>query len=96
MEWKNLSDDAKGVIEWVVNPFTNIKEIIEIKIGSVFHRNCPKLCRNLGKSLDNVNITITQKLYQEILKFVTESEDMQYEQSTDGLIFRLKDDIEIR
>lgn len=25
MEWRNLSDEAQGIIEWVVNPFTDKK-----------------------------------------------------------------------
>ena len=33
MEWKNLSDKAKGILEWVENPYTKNRETIEIKIG---------------------------------------------------------------
>ena len=65
MEWRNLSDEAQSIIEWVVNP------------------------------LDNVNILITEELYKEISKYVTQSEDMEYEQSDKKLVFRLKDGVEI-
>ncbi len=95
MEWKNLSEDAKGIIEWVVNPFTDVRETIEIKIGEVFHRRCPKLCTDFYEPVVNVNIPVTKELYQEILKYVTESEDILCNQYTDGLIFRLKDEVEI-
>lgn len=47
MEWKDLSDEAQGIIEWVVSPFTNFKETIEIKIGEIFHSSCPKFCGGL-------------------------------------------------
>ena len=36
MKWNDLSNDAKSIIEWVENPFTNKRETIEIKIGEVF------------------------------------------------------------
>lgn len=95
MEWKDLSDDAQGIIEWVVSPFTNFKEIIEIKIGEVFHRSCPRLCVDRGEPLGDVNIFVTKKLYHEILEYVTNQNDMQCEQFADSLIFRLKDGVEI-
>lgn len=95
MEWKNLSEEAKGIIEWVINPFTDVRETIEIKIGEVFHRKYPKLCIDFYEPIVNVNILVTQNLYQEILKYVTEFEDIQCNQYTDGLIFRLKDRVEI-
>lgn len=93
MEWKDLSEEAKGIIEWVVNPITNFKQTIEIKIGEIFHRKCPKYW--IGIPLGDVNIIVNQKLYQEILKYVTKSEDMEYKELLDGLIFRLKDEVEV-
>ncbi len=95
MEWKNLSEEAKSVLEWVENPFTKERETIEIKIGEKFYRKCPKLCGDFREPLDDTDILITKQLYQEILRYVTESEDMLCNQYTDGLIFRLKDGIEI-
>ena len=95
MDWKNLSEEAKGIIEWVVNPFTDVKETIEIKIGEVFHRKCPKLCMDFYEPVANVNIPMTKKLYQEILKYVSKQEDMEYEESSDRLIFRLKSGVEV-
>lgn len=64
MQWNSLSDDAKGIIEWVVSPITNIKQTIEIKIGNTFHRKCPKFCWDFGEPLDDINILVTKKLYQ--------------------------------
>ena len=91
MKWNDLSNDAKSVIEWVENPSTHKRETIEIKIGAVFHRKCPIYCGDNGKHSD-VNITVTKELYQEILKFVTEDDEIQCEQFTDGLLFKLKED----
>ena len=90
MRWNDLSNDAKSIIEWVENPFTNKRETIEIKIGEVFHRKCPMYCGNNGKQPD-VNIFITKELYQEVLRFVTEDDEIQCEQFMDGLLFKLKE-----
>lgn len=95
MRWVDLSDEAKGVIEWVVSPITNFKQTIEIKIGEVFHRKCPKFCGDYGEPIGNIDIPITKELFQEILKYVKKDENMQYEQSEDKLIFRLKDGVEV-
>lgn len=95
MKWTDLSDEAKGVIEWVVSPITNFKKTIEIKIGETFHRECPKFCGDYGEPIGNIDIPITKELFQEILKYVKQTEDMQYEEKTDRLIFRLKDGVEV-
>ena len=95
MEWKNLSDKAKGILECLENPYTKNRETIEIKIGEVCYRKCPKSCGDFGEPLDDVNILVTKELYQEVLCYVSESEDMRYEQLADGIVFRLKDGVEI-
>lgn len=74
IRWNNLSDEAKSIIEWIENPFTGEKEIVEIKIGKVFQRKCPK-CMNNSKQPD-VNILITEELYQEVLEFVIYSGEL--------------------
>lgn len=84
MEWKNLSNEAKSVIEWIENPFTGERETIEIKIGEVFQRKFP-----------SVNILVTKELYQEILRFVTEDDNIQCEQFMDNLLFRLKETVKL-
>ena len=95
MKWNDLSNDAKSIIEWVENPFTNKRETIEIKIGEVFHRKCPMYCGNNGKQPD-VNILITKELYQEVLRFVIEDDEIQCEQFMDGLLFKLKEDSKVK
>ena len=95
MKWNDLSNDAKSIIEWVENPFTNKRETIEIKIGEVFHRKCPMYCGDNGGQSD-VNILVTKELYQEVLRFVTEDDEIQYEQLIDGLLFKLKEDSKVK
>lgn len=95
MEWKNLSEEAKGVIEWVIDPITNFKQTIKIKIGETFHRKCKIFCLNYEKPVEDINILITKELFQEILKYVSKNEDMEYEKSSDSLTFRLKNGVEV-
>lgn len=95
MKWNDLSDSAKSIIEWIENPFTNQRETIEIKIGEVFHRKYPMYCGDNGKHSD-VNIAVTKELYQEILKFVTEDNEIQCEQFMDELLFKLKEDSNVK
>lgn len=95
MEWKDLSEEAKGIIEWVVSPITNWKQTIEIKIGETFHRNCPRFCGEAYNMPSSVDILVTKRLYHEVLKYVSKQRDMQYKESSDRLIFRLKDGVEV-
>lgn len=94
MEWNDLSNSAKSIIEWVENPFTNQRETIEIKIGEVFHRKCPMYC---GDNWKHPDVIVTKELYQEILKFVTEDNEIQCEQFVDGsLLFKLKENSNVK
>ena len=95
MKWNDLSNDAKSIIEWIENPFTNKRETIEIKIGEVFHRKCPMYCGNNDMKPD-VNILVTKELYQEVLRFVIEDDEIQCEQFMDGLLFKLKEDSKVK
>lgn len=88
MLWKELTDEAKSVIEWVEDPFTNKRTTIDIKIGERFQRKCPMYCGDFSGKEQNVDILITKEIYQEILQFVTEDKELQCEQFTDSLIFQ--------
>lgn len=92
MLWTDLSDKAKSVIEWVEDPFTDKRIAIEIKIGERFQRKCPMYCGDYFGKEQNVDILITKELYQEILRFVIEDKELQCEQFTDSLIFKIRDD----
>lgn len=95
MLWKELTDGAKSVIEWVEDPFTNKRTTIEIKIGERFQRKCPVYCGDFSGKEQNVDILITKEIYQEILQFVTEDKELQCEQFTDSLIFKIRDDSDL-
>lgn len=96
MLWKELSNEAKSVIEWVEDPFTNKRTTIEIKIGERFQRKPPIYCGDFSGEEQNVDILITKEIYQEILQFVAEDKELQYEQFTDSLIFKIRDDSELK
>lgn len=95
MLWKELTGEAKSVIEYVEDPFTNKRTTIELKIGERFQRRCPMYCGDFSGEEQNVDILITKEIYQEILQFVTEDKELQCEQFTDSLIFRIKDNNEL-
>lgn len=96
MLWADLSNEAKSVIEWVEDPFTNRRTKIEIKIGERFQRKCPMYCGDYSDEGQNVDILITKELYQEILRFVTEDKELQCEQFADSLIFKIGDSSELK
>lgn len=96
MLWKELTGEAKSVIEYVEDPFTNKRTTIEIKIGERFQRKCPMYCGDDFGEEQDVDILITKEIYQEILQFVTEDKELQCEQFTDSLIFKIKDDSELK
>ena len=84
MEWKNLSNEAKGVIEWVENPYTNKRETISIEIGGYFN------------PIREVNIQITEELFNEILFFVRSDKELTYEHRGSKLTFKLSDDSSVK
>ena len=96
MLWKELTGEAKSVIEYVEDPFTNKRTTIEIKIGERFQRKCPMYCGDDFGEEQDVDILITKEIYQEILQFVTEDKELQCEQFTDNLIFKIRNDSELK
>lgn len=96
MLWTELSNEAKSIIEWIEDPFTNKRATIDIKIGERFQRKCPIYCGDFSGKEQNVNILITKEIYQEILQFVTEDKELQCEQFTGNLIFKIRDDSELK
>ena len=84
MIWKDLSNEAKSVIEWVENPYANRREIIKIEIGGYFN------------PIREVNIQITEDLFNEILSWVQYDKEMTYELDGDNLTFKLSDDSKVK
>ena len=85
MIWKDLSNAAKSVIEWVENPYTNRRETIKIEIGGFFN------------PIKDVNIQITKELFNEILSWVQYDKEITYKLD-DGskLEFKLSDDSKVK
>ena len=81
MYWKNLSNEAKSVIEWVENPYTNRRETIKIEVGGYF------------TPIREVNILITEELFKEILSWVESDKELiyNYKYVEKKLTFRLRD-----
>ena len=52
-------------------------------------------CGDNGKQTD-VNILVTKELYQEVLRFVIEDDEIQCEQFMDSLLFRLKEESKVK
>lgn len=81
MEWKNLTNEAKSVIEWVENPYTHKREMIKIEVGGYFN------------PIREVNIHITEELFKEILSWVESDKELVYNFEYDNkrLTFHLRD-----
>ena len=81
MDWKNLSNEEKSVIEWVENPYTNMRETIKIEVGRYFN------------PIREVNILITEELFKEILSWVESDKELiyNYKYVEKKLTFRLRD-----
>lgn len=95
MEWKELSNEAKSVIEWVENPFTDRKEDIEIQVGKHFQRDVPSYAE---ESSGKVDIPITEKLFMEIIKFVDYDsclETVLFDANENRFVFKLREDIKL-
>lgn len=95
MKWKDLSDEAKNVIEWVENPFTDKKECVEIQVGINFQRKVPMYAEERSGKCD---IPMTKKLFSEIIKYVSSDNNLEtvsYDVNTNKYVFRMKEDIKL-
>lgn len=65
MKWNDLSADAKNIIEWVKCPQKGDYNTVAIKVGNVFEKPTER------------KIMVTQKLFDEVLRFVSEDPNLQ-------------------
>lgn len=81
MEWKQLSNEAKNVIEWLESPFTGRYNKIEIEVGKPF-------------TATQTNVLITQKLFNEITEYVMQDENIKVNSQEIGnkLSFKFSDE----
>lgn len=95
MEWNELSNEAKSVIEWVENPFTNKKEDVEIQVGVNFQRN---VSAYLSEDSGEINIPMTMRLFSEIIKFVASDNNLEtvsYDAEINRYVFRMNDSVKL-
>lgn len=95
MKWKDLSNEAKSVIEWVENPLTNRKENIEIQVGVNFKRTAPAYSEEFDGKVD---IPMTMKLFSEIIKYVASDDNLEtisYDTNINRYVFRIRKDVEL-
>lgn len=93
MTWNELSNEAKSIIEWVENPFTGNKEDIEIQVGTNFKRKVPAYA---GEPSREVDIPITMKLFSEIIKFVSEDNNLEtvsFDAEINKFVFKMRAEI---
>ena len=82
MVWKDLSNDAKSVIEWIENPFTGERETLVIEAGTIFSMDY--------NGIQKTSITISEALYNEIKTYVKNDEELEYEEKDGVFSFRIK------
>ncbi|WP_143322938.1 hypothetical protein [Clostridium sp. HBUAS56010] len=85
MQWNELSNRAKSIIEWVEDPRTGNRPTVEVKLDKEFI--FPQSIDDLPKS-----VMVTSELYNEVLRFVTEDDNIRCEQFLDGFLFKLKEE----
>lgn len=80
--WSKLSVEAKSVIEWIYNPYTDKPEQITIIKNAMFSKIEPY------HTDEPVNIKITEKLYDEIKQYVTTyGYDLAYKEDENLFVF---------
>lgn len=84
MEWRDLSIEARSVIEWIENPYTNKRETVKIEVGRCFN------------PIRGVSIQITEALFNEILSWVEWDKELVSEHNGSKLMFRLSGDSKIK
>lgn len=89
MNWNSLSRDAKGIIEWIEDPYSGRRMELEIILGTYFE---PVSLYGTKPT----KIMVTNEVYQEVLKFVSEDEDLEYKQTSDGMVFKIKESSKLK
>jgi len=81
--WITLSNNAKSIIEWVENPFTNKKMILTVN-------------KNKSYKILNKEIFIDDTLFNEIKNYIADGKDIKVIESNDEkLRFTLADRVDL-
>lgn len=73
-----MSDDAKSILEWLENPFTNKKTTLTIAIHTV-------------KKVPGKDIFINESLYKEMLQYCNKNKSINVELGKDQFTARFDD-----
>lgn len=96
MNWNELSENAKSVIEWVENPFTDKKEVVTITEGKYFIKNYQnkrplRYTEAYSEDKGICRILITKPLYDEIRAYVEQDKNLMILKDSIGFSFCFKD-----
>lgn len=78
MFWNDLSEYAKGIIEWIEHPYTGKPLIVQINCGDRFEPGA------------GVSILVTEQLLKEIQQFVKEDPQLEVVECEGKFAFRSK------
>ncbi|EPD81317.1 MULTISPECIES: hypothetical protein [unclassified Paenibacillus] len=87
MKWADLSNNAKSILEWVEHVWTGQKQNIEI------HKNM--MWRQPLKYVGDVNVFVTEELFDEIKTWLPHSKATVYSIDGDMIRVRLRDEIKL-
>ena len=73
-----MSNESRSILEWLVSPMTDKKLTLTVEKNKVWTRN-----------FTNINIMVTEDVFDEIKQYVNQEDDIMVEDSGDKLIFKL-------
>jgi hypothetical protein len=83
MLWKELSNEAKQIIEWVESPLTNKRMVLTVEKNTNWFMRCPAWD-------GDVNVFITEKLFNEIRNYINSDRNIEViEDGEQKLVFTL-------
>ena len=65
--WKNMSNESTSILEWLESPVTDKKLTLTVKKNQMWVRE-----------LGNINIMVTENVFNEIKKYINQEDDIVY------------------
>lgn len=98
LEWNDLSDDVKGIVEWVRHPFNGKEEVVNIKVGEDFYRNYKDSLTSSYKNkypfdTGELRIPVTRDIYDTVLDYISEDDDLRavIDEESESVYFGFRD-----
>jgi len=89
MLWKNLSIQAKSILEWVENPLTNKRMTITVERNKIWFMKCPVWS-------GDVRVNVTDSIFSEIKDYINSDKNIKViENGKNKLVFTLVDGIKL-